>query len=205
MLARMVENIQRYALTEADEAEAYHQLSLIGVSAAQIAKKTGRTKITVKDALKAKSTTAGDAALGRSCTIEKALILAELKGTRRPRMNWSPCLRTKPTSFCTSRSFCATAGPAPPHAQALVAELEATGTAIVEDVGYYAEDENLYVSSAKRADGEPATDEDANAYKISTDYRGHHTANSVITGWKDLGSPRSTNATKAAHRPRKAR
>jgi ParB family chromosome partitioning protein len=77
MLARVVENIQRSALTEADEAEAYHQLSLIGVSAAQIAKKTGRTKITVEDALKAKSTTAGDAALGKGYTIEEALILAE--------------------------------------------------------------------------------------------------------------------------------
>jgi ParB family chromosome partitioning protein len=57
----------------------------------------------------------------------------------------------------------------------------------VESAGYYADDENLYVTSAKRADGEPATDEDANAYKISTDYRGQHTANPVITGWKDLG------------------
>ncbi len=77
IVTQVVENIQRSALSEADEADAYHQLSLIGVSAAQIAKKTGRTKITVEDALKAKSTAAGDAALGRGCTIEEALILAE--------------------------------------------------------------------------------------------------------------------------------
>ena len=55
-MTQVVENIQRAELTEADEADAYHQLSLIGVSAAAIAKKTGRTKTTVEGALKAKST-----------------------------------------------------------------------------------------------------------------------------------------------------
>ena len=54
-MTQVVENIQRAELTEADEADAYHQLSLIGVSAAAIAKKTGRTKTTVEGALKAKA------------------------------------------------------------------------------------------------------------------------------------------------------
>lgn len=71
---------------------------------------------------------------------------------------------------------------------ALTEELEAQGTTVVEDAGHYSNEENLYVSAAKRADGEPATDEDANAYLISTDYRGQHNAKPVITGWKDLGS-----------------
>jgi ParB family chromosome partitioning protein len=70
---------------------------------------------------------------------------------------------------------------------ALIEELEAQGKTIVEDAGHYADEENLYVSAAKRADGEPATDEDANAYVISTDYRGQHNAKPVITGWKELG------------------
>jgi ParB family chromosome partitioning protein len=39
IVTQVVENIQRAELTEADEADAYHQLSLIGVSAATIAKK----------------------------------------------------------------------------------------------------------------------------------------------------------------------
>jgi hypothetical protein len=45
--------------------------------------------------------------------------------------------------------------------------LETQGKTIVEDAGHYATEENLYVSAARRADGEPATDEDANAYLIS--------------------------------------
>ena len=77
IVTQVVENIQRAELTEADEADAYHQLSLIGVSAAAIAKKTGRKKTTVEGALKAKTSEAGTAALGRGHTIEEALILAE--------------------------------------------------------------------------------------------------------------------------------
>ncbi len=77
IVRQVVENIQRAELTDADEADAYHQLSLIGVSAAAIAKKTGRTKTTVEGALKAKASEAGATALGKGCTIEEALILAE--------------------------------------------------------------------------------------------------------------------------------
>lgn len=45
IVTQIVENIQRTELTEAD---AYHQLSLIGVSAAKIAKQTGRTRTAVE-------------------------------------------------------------------------------------------------------------------------------------------------------------
>lgn len=57
---RVVENVRRSALSGADEAEAYDQLSLMGVSAEHIAKRTGRTRTEVRDALKAKKSTAGD-------------------------------------------------------------------------------------------------------------------------------------------------
>jgi ParB family chromosome partitioning protein len=70
---------------------------------------------------------------------------------------------------------------------ALVAELECQGKTIVEDAGYYADEEALYVSSANRADGEPATEEDANAYVIQRDWQGNHSAKPAITGWKELG------------------
>ena len=79
ILTQVVENIQRTELTEADEAEAYHQLSLIGVSASAIAKKTGRTRTTVESALKAKATAAGAQALHNGYTVEQALILAEFE------------------------------------------------------------------------------------------------------------------------------
>lgn len=74
---------------------------------------------------------------------------------------------------------------------ALVAELEGQGKTIVEDACYYADEEALYVSSANRADGEPATEDDANAYVIQHDWQGNHSAKPSITGWKDSSEPRS--------------
>lgn len=45
-------------------------------------------------------------------------------------------------------------------------ELIAQAKTIVEDAGHYADGENLYVSAAERADGEPVTDDDANATAV---------------------------------------
>ena len=77
IVTQVVENIQRAELTEADEADAYHQLSLIGVPAAAIAKKTGRTKDKVESALKAKASTTGTKALESGYTLDMALVMTE--------------------------------------------------------------------------------------------------------------------------------
>lgn len=187
IVTQVVENIQRAELTDADEADAYHQLSLIGVSAAAIAKKTGRTKTTIEDALKAKASDAGAAALGKGYTIDEALIMAEFEGDEDATEELESVLADEADQLLHVAQLLRDRRASEAARAALVTELEAAGKTIVEDAGYYDEDENLYVSAAKRADGEPATDEDANAYKISTDYRGQHTATPVITGWKDLG------------------
>ena len=70
---------------------------------------------------------------------------------------------------------------------AVKAVLEADGKTIVEDAGHYGDHHTMRVDALKRADGEPATEEDANAVLISTDYRRQHTAVPVVTGWKELG------------------
>ena len=189
IVTQVVENIQRAELTEADEADAYHQLSLIGVSAAAIAKKTGRTKTTVECALKAKSSDAGAAALGKGYTIEKPLIMAEFEGDEDAIEELESVItgRTRPAS-ATSPSSCATAANS---AAALAAPDRRTGSPGQDHRGgrrtLRRRGEPRTSPRAKRADGEPATDEDANAYLISTDYRGQHNAKPVITGWKELG------------------
>jgi len=43
------------------------------------------------------------------------------------------------------------------------------------------------VSSLNRADGDPATEEDANAVHIVTSYNGHHSTVPVVVGWRELG------------------
>ncbi|MFC8411771.1 ParB/RepB/Spo0J family partition protein [Arthrobacter sp. NPDC057259] len=187
IVTQVVENIQRAELTEADEADAYHQLSLIGVSAAAIAKKTGRTKTAVEGALKAKASDAGSAALGKGYTIDEALIMAEFEGDEDATEELESVLADEADQLLHVAQLLRDRRASEAARAALVTELEAAGKTIVEDAGYYAEDENLYVSAAKRADGEAATDEDANAYKITPDYRGQHNAEPVITGWKELG------------------
>jgi ParB/RepB/Spo0J family partition protein len=52
LTAMIVENVQRADLTKTEEAAAYAQLAAFDLSAAQIAKRTGRDTKTVKDALK---------------------------------------------------------------------------------------------------------------------------------------------------------
>jgi ParB family chromosome partitioning protein len=187
IVTQVVENIQRAELTQADEADAYHQLSLIGVSAAAIAKKTGRTKTTVEGALKAKASEAGAVALGKGWSIEEALIMAEFEGDEDATEELESVIMDEPDQLLHVAQQLRDRRESAAALAALIEELEAQGKTVVEDAGHYGDEENLYVSAAKRADGEPATDEDANAYLISTDYRGQHNAKPVITGWKELG------------------
>ncbi|MEV7136140.1 ParB/RepB/Spo0J family partition protein [Arthrobacter sp. NPDC093128] len=187
IVTQVVENIQRTELTEADEADAYHQLSLIGVSAADIAKKTGRTKTTVESALKAKASTTGAKALDSGYTVDMALVLAEFEGDEDAIEELESVIRDEPDYFDHLAQKLRDDRESKAQLATLIEELIAQGKAIVEDAGHYAEEENLFVSAAKRADGEPATDEDANAYVISADYRGQHSAKPVISDWKELG------------------
>lgn len=187
IVTQVVENIQRAELTEADEADAYHQLSLIGVSAAAIAKKTGRTKAKVENALKAKASTTGTKALESGYTLDMALVMTEFEGDQDAIEELESVIRDEPQYFDHIAQKIRDDRESKAQLAALIEELIAQGKAIVEDAGHYADEENLYVSAAKRADGEPATDEDANAYIISTNYRGEHRAEPVISDWKELG------------------
>lgn len=187
IVTQVVENIQRAELTEADEADAYHQLSLIGVSAAAIAKKTGRTKTSVESALKAKSSDAGAAALGKGWSIDEALIMAEFEGDEEATEELESVIMDEPDQLLHVAQLLRDKRESAAALAALKEDLQAQGRTIVEDAGYYADADNLYFTSATRPDGEPATEEDTNAVLISTDYAGRHTTHAVISGWKDLG------------------
>ncbi|MDE8671106.1 ParB/RepB/Spo0J family partition protein, partial [Pseudarthrobacter sp. H3Y2-7] len=187
IVTQVVENIQRAELTEADEADAYHQLSLIGVSAAAIAKKTGRTKTTVESALKAKSTDAGAAALGKGCTVEEALILAEFESDADATEELESVIKDEPDMLAHVTQQLRDKRDRAAALAALTKELETAGTTVVESAGYDGDSENVRVSSLNRADGESATDEDANAVAITTSYNGTHSTVPVIAGWKELG------------------
>ncbi|MET3937184.1 ParB/RepB/Spo0J family partition protein [Arthrobacter sp. OAP107] len=187
IVRQVVENIQRAELTQADEADAYHQLSLIGVSAASIAKRTGRKKAAVEGALKAKASAAGTAALDRGWSIETALIMAEFEQDEAATAELESVLMDDPDQILHVAQRLRDQRESAAALAALITEVEAQGKTIVEDAGHYADDDNLYVTAAKRDNGEPASEEDANAVLITTDYRGQHRTHSVIAGWKETG------------------
>ncbi|WP_416430384.1 ParB/RepB/Spo0J family partition protein [Paenarthrobacter nicotinovorans] len=186
IVSQVVENIQRAAMTEADEADAYHQLSLIGVSAAAIAKKTGRKKAAVEGALKAKASEAGTAALGKGLTIEEALVMAEFEGDEEATAELESVIHDEPDQLFHVAQQLRDERARAAAVAAYTAEVAATGKTIVERPGYD-DEETASVTSLKRADGEPATEEDANAVYIIQDYRGEFSTVPVIVGWKELG------------------
>jgi ParB family chromosome partitioning protein len=187
IVTQVVENIQRTELTEADEADAYHQLSLIGVSAAKIAKQTGRTKTAVESALKAKASNTGAKALDNGYTVDMALVLAEFEGDEDAIDELESVIQDEPDYFDHIAQKLRDDRESKAQLATLIEELVAQGKALVEEAGHYAEDDTIYVSALNRADGQPATDEDANAYLINTNYRGQHSTVPVITDWKELG------------------
>jgi ParB family transcriptional regulator, chromosome partitioning protein len=137
--------------------------------------------------LKAKASDAGAAALGKGYTIEEALILAEFESDEEATAELESVIIDEPDQILHVAQLLRDRRESAAALAGLIAELEAQGKSIVEHAGHYTDEENLYVSAALRSDGEPATDEDANAYVISTDYRGQHNAKPVIIGWKELG------------------
>ncbi|MBU8869189.1 ParB/RepB/Spo0J family partition protein [Paenarthrobacter aromaticivorans] len=200
IVTQVVENIQRAELTEADEADAYHQLSLIGVSAAAIAKKTGRTKATVEGALKAKASDAGTAALGKGLTIEEALLMAEFEGDEEATQELESVIQDEPDQLFHVAQQLRDDRERAAALAAFTAEIQAGGVTLVEQPAYD-DYETARVSYLNRPDGEPATEDDANAVYITQDYRGECTTVPVIVGWKNAGFKDRYSSSSANKRP----
>ena len=182
IVTQLVENIHRADMTHADEADAYEQLSLLGITAAQIAKKTGRDKTVVAGALKAKASTAGAKALHDGYTIDQALILAEFEGDEDATAELESVIADEPHYLDHTAQQLRDAREAARQLAELTAKLDSEGKTQVDSCGYYADSEAIRISALLRADNEPATDEDANAYTVS-----HGNVVLGIIGWKDLG------------------
>ena len=199
IVSQMVENIHRAAMTAGDEADGYHQLSLLGISAAEIATKTKRPKPAVEGALKAKASKAGTAALSKGRTIDEALILAEFEGDEEATAELESVIQDEPDQLFHVAQQLRDDRAAAAALAAFTAELEAAGTTIVARPGYY-DTETALVSALKRADGEPATEEDGNAVYIKQDHV-ECSAVPVIVGWKKLGFKDRYNSSGANNGP----
>ncbi|MDO5737524.1 MAG: ParB N-terminal domain-containing protein [Propionibacteriaceae bacterium] len=77
LATEVVENDHRRALTDNDRAEAYHQLSLLGVSPSKIARRMGAKKALVETALRVKGNDRAAAALAAGITLEQSAVIEE--------------------------------------------------------------------------------------------------------------------------------
>lgn len=77
IITQMIENDQRTAFTDAERADGYEQLSLLGLTTAQIAKRTHSRKETVEQGLAARQSETARDHLASGLTIEQAATVAE--------------------------------------------------------------------------------------------------------------------------------
>lgn len=81
IIQQIIANDQREAISEAERVEAFHQLTLEGLSVTAIAKRTGHSRDRVKASVAvAASKSATDALASSALTLDAALILAEFDG-----------------------------------------------------------------------------------------------------------------------------
>ncbi|MGO1684179.1 MAG: ParB/RepB/Spo0J family partition protein [Brachybacterium sp.] len=77
IVTQMIENDQRAAVTDDERAAAYEQLSLLGLTASQIAKRIHAPKQTVENGLTARKSDSARESLAAGLTIEQAATVAE--------------------------------------------------------------------------------------------------------------------------------
>lgn len=186
IITQVVENIQRAELGHADQAVAFQQLSLLGMPAAKIAKKMGRTKADVEQGIAAKSTDAGSKALDDGHDFDVALIFAEFGDSTDATEEIESVLADEPSQLQHVAQQLRDRRAAEQALAAEVAVHEAKGLANVGEIGYSDDTETARISHLLKDDGTAATDEDANAFGIRSSYHGG-TIVLVVVGWKALG------------------
>ncbi|NOJ60991.1 ParB N-terminal domain-containing protein [Arthrobacter sp. 260] len=186
---QVVENDQRQGLTDNDRAGAFHQLSLLGVSATQIAKKTGAKKATVDAALKVRADDTASAALAQGMTLDMAAVIEEFSGDA------EAITKLETTAAHNPQSFDHTAQRLRDDRTraALMAEAAATVTAhglkiVDEDLNYYDyKGPMANIRDLRTIEGVPLTDDDADAAHIGFSYNGEVRITLVNTDWKAAG------------------
>lgn len=184
---QVVENDQRQELTAGDRAEAFHQMSLLGISAAKIAKETGTTKTVVEKGLKARSTDAGTKALQDGLDFDAALILAEFADSEDDTAEIESVLADEPSQLQHVAQIIRNRREEEAELAKTVASYEAAGKIVVDSIGNYEGEDNIQPRYLLDAAGNPVPNESANGVHLSQNWRGDLVVTGVVVGWKELG------------------
>lgn len=186
LVQQMVENDQRLALTDRDRTEAFHQMSLLGVSAAQIAKKTGAKKATVETALKVRANEKATKGLAQGWTLDQSAALMEFSDDDDAVTELNATLEDDPAQFEHKVAYLRRKRQGKQILAAATAEYEAKGVTVLKDAAPTMP-EHQYTHRLNRADGTPATRDDATAVVIQLNYNDQVYVNEVVANWQENG------------------
>lgn len=187
LATQVVENDQREALTDSDRAEAYHQMSLLGMTPTKIAKRTGANKGTVAQALTAKANPAASESLSQGLTIEQAAKLAEFDGHEEIVEKLTRVALEQPGRFAHEAQRATDDLSRQVAHAAAVAELVEAGKTVIEEKECNYDGMAKETRELNRADGEPANEDDATAYIVRVYYSGEVGKMPVVQDWKAAG------------------
>lgn len=185
---QLAENDHRAAMTDADRAETYHQLSLLGMSAAAIAKRTSKPKADIAVALKAKSDTTSAEALGKGLSLTQSVTLIEFADDAELVAELEAKAIKNPGGFDYAvqqerdkRTRAATLA-------AARAELDPKLTIVDEDPsGHWYTGPNAAIADLTKADGTIVPMDYADAAYVGLSYNDKPYVRYVVTDWKGRG------------------
>lgn len=188
LATQVVENDMRRALTDNDRADAYHQMSLLGVSATVIARRTGAKKATVQTALRVKANDTAAAALAQGMTLEQSATIADFSDVPEDAAELEKIALENPANF-----FHRAQRMRDERAKAVLIA-EATTAAEAKGLTVLTEDPNGWdykgpaanIHELTTEDGTKLTQEDADAVYISTGYSGIF-ERMCVADWKTRG------------------
>ncbi|TFD16201.1 hypothetical protein E3T26_04785 [Cryobacterium sp. TMT1-21] len=132
IMTQVAVNEQRAGLNESEHVAAYQQLSLFGVSASEIAKKTGAKKETVKKALAVAGNAAAAAALeGHEVTLDQAAVMVDFEDDADAVKQLLKAAESSPAQFDHLVATLMRKRLLRIHREELTAELEALGVLIL--------------------------------------------------------------------------
>lgn len=177
---QVIENDMRTALSVSDRADAYQQLSLLGMTPAKIAKRTGGKTKDVESALKASESQIGQDALGDGVPFDQAAVIAEFEGHPDLVDQLTKAALDPALSFDHHAQRAHSEVETRNKVEELTKQLVAEGKTVTEN--------GLVWHRLVRPDGTRAKEEDATAVMIDISYYdGSLTVIPVVADWEENG------------------
>lgn len=188
LATQVVENDHRRALTDSDRADAYHQLSLLGVSPTKIARRMGAKKQLVETALRVKGNDIAAAALAQGITLEQSAVIEEFSDDPEAAATLEQLATENPGNFAHRAQRIRDDRAKAALIATATTEAEAKGLTVLDDdpTGWDYKGPAANIHELTTAEGTKLTDEDADAVYISTGYSGIF-ERLCVADWKTRG------------------